>query len=102
MNLKKLLTDTLILGVCACCLNYTNAMKPARGKNNDIPKPEIIQEDRLVAVTSFPSFFAAQNYANDINLNGFEINGGYRVRATAIIYTGGQFYRVHVFRGTYY
>ena len=100
MSLKKLLAGVLALGMCACCLNYTNAMKPARGKNNDIPKPEIIQDDRLVAVTSFPSFLAAQNYANDINLNGFEING-YKIRATAVIYTG-QLFRVHVFRGTYY
>jgi hypothetical protein len=71
MNLRKLLSNALALGVCACCFSCANAAKPPISKNDGIPRPEIIYTTTLIATVPFPDFQQAQYWANYINEDGY-------------------------------
>jgi hypothetical protein len=92
MSLKKLLAGVLALGMCACGLNYTNAMKPAKEKNYDIPKPPadlFNNQQNGVNTITYLDLRRANEEAAEINRNGIVVGTGrYAVRGSAHVSLG--------------
>lgn len=71
MNLRKLLSSALALGMFVCCFSCANAAKPPISKSIGIFRPEMIYNLTLIATVPFPDFREAQRWANYINENGY-------------------------------